>query len=346
MNNDSKEKNYPLVSVVVVTLDRWELLKRCLQSLTEQSYPSVEIIVVDNGSKSNICEMVKTEFPMAKTIRMEKNRGFAGGNNAGFRVANGKYIALLNNDAVASPEWISTLVQVAESDEKIGAVGSLIIDGNNQAILDSFGVGLALDGMSRQRMRGMPVLLTNQIEKVIAVSGCACLIRKSALEEVGYFDEIFFAYCEDTDLCLRLLWAGWNIVVCSKARVVHYYSMTGGAYSLKKIFWVERNRIWVVLKNFPVLLLLVLPFTTLWRYIVAMRLIYSSPNVLGPFFSASGTGNVIKTIFLAYVSAIAGIPATIRHRFIFRKKHRQTSYEMLKLIMHFRMPTRKILGEN
>jgi GT2 family glycosyltransferase len=340
------EKKYPLVSIVVVSLDRWELLKRCLQSLVVQSYPSIEIIVVDNGSQENLCKLIQSEFPAVKTIRLETNLGFAGGNNAGFRIAKGEYIALLNNDAVAFPDWIVSLVEVAESDEKIGAVGSLIIDGNNQAVLDSFGVGIAVDGMSRQRMRGTPVSSVNSNQQVIAISGCACLIRKSALDEVGYFDENFFAYCEDTDLCLRLLWAGWNIAVSSKAKVVHYYSMTGGAYSLKKIFWVERNRIWLAVKNFPVLLLVALPFTTLWRYIVAIGLMHSSPDVLGPFFSTSGTWNVIKTILLAYVSAIWGIPSAIKHRLIFRRKHKRNSFDMLKLIWHFRMPFRIILGKN
>jgi len=105
-------------------------------------------------------------------------------------------------------------------------------------------------------------------KEVMLFSGCACLLRMEALNEVGLFDEDFFAYCEDTDLGLRLHRSGWKIVVAPDAYVHHYYSMTGGKFSLQKIYWVERNHLWVAIKNFPWFLLTILPFVTAWRYLV------------------------------------------------------------------------------
>lgn len=212
----------PLVTIIVVTVNNINLLRNCLTSLRAQDYKPVEIIVVDNGSDEDIQGMLSCEFPDIIGIRLDKNYGFAEGNNRGIERARGKYIALINNDAVATPQWISSMVSTAESDDKIGAVASIVVDGNKPKVLDSFGVGIALDGMSRQAMRGMPVPHINQAEEVLLFSGCACLLRSEALKEVGFFDKDFFAYCEDTDLGLRLRWAGWRIVVAPDSYVHHF----------------------------------------------------------------------------------------------------------------------------
>ncbi|MCJ7615625.1 MAG: glycosyltransferase family 2 protein, partial [Desulfobacterales bacterium] len=230
----------PLVTVIVVTLNNLNLLRNCLESLYAQDYRQLEIIVVDNASDEDVQGMLAAEFPEVRTVRLDKNYGFAGGNNRGIETAQGKYIALINNDVVAAPQWISFLVATAESDADIGAVASIVIDGNQPEVLDSCGVGIALDGMSRQAMRGTPVPQLTQPKEVLLFSGCACLLRREALKEVGLFDEDFFAYCEDTDLGLRLRRAGWNIVAAPGAYVHHHYSMTSGKFSLQKIYWVER----------------------------------------------------------------------------------------------------------
>jgi len=199
--------NLPLVTAVVVTLNNLNLLRNCLTSIYAQDYGAIEIIVVDNGSEEDIRGMLAKEFPEVRIVRLDKNHGFAGGNNRGIETAQGKYVALINNDAVAAPQWISSLVATAESDPGIGATASIIIDGNRPEVLDSCGVGIALDGMSRQAMRGMPVPNPVKPEDVLLFSGCACLLKMEALNEVGLFDEDFFAYCEGCAgrLCSSLL---------------------------------------------------------------------------------------------------------------------------------------------
>lgn len=326
-----------MVSVVVVCFNGVDITRRCLESLFSQDYQSKEIIVVDNGSQEDIWGMVAEAFPKASFIRLESNHGFAGGYNRGIEVARGKYIAIINNDAVASPQWVGALVEVAEKDRETGAIASIIIDGNKPDVLDSCGVGMALDGMSRQLMRGQAPPALKAPKEVLVPSGCACLFRADALKAVGLFDESFFAYCEDTDLGLRLRWAGFKTVVAPDAQVTHYYSMTAGKYSLQKVFWVERNHLWVAVKNFPFLLLPLLPFATGWRYIVQAYAILSRSGDLNSFTGQSDFFQVAATIVKAYLSAASGMPSILRKRFLLMRKRRIGHFEMIKTIWHFKM---------
>ncbi|MGA3207382.1 MAG: glycosyltransferase family 2 protein [Syntrophales bacterium] len=329
--------NPPLVSVVVVCLNGLDITRRCLESLFSQDYQSKEIIVVDNGSQEDIRGMVAEAFPQARFIRLKSNHGFAGGYNRGIEAAHGKYVAIINNDAVASPQWVGALVEVAEKDRKTGAIASIIIDGNKPDVLDSCGVGMALDGMSRQLMRGQAPPQSKAPKEVLVPSGCACLFRADALKAVGLFDESFFAYCEDTDLGLRLRWAGFKTVVVPDAQVTHNYSMTAGKYSLQKVFWVERNHLWVAAKNFPFLLLPLLPFATVWRYIVQTYAILSRSGDLSSFTGQSDFFQVVATIVKAYLSAAYGMPSILRKRFLLMRKRRIGRFEMIKTIWHFKM---------
>jgi GT2 family glycosyltransferase len=333
----------PLVSVVVVCCNGLEITRRCLAALFDQDHDPSEIIVVDNGSQEDVQGMVTGAYPQVRFIRIERNLGFAGGYNRGIRAAHGKYIAIINNDAIASPQWLSSLIQVVEGDAKIGAVASVIADGNRPNVLDSCGVGIALDGMSRQLMRGQAPPLLTAPKEVLVPSGCACLFRADALKAVGLFDESFFAYCEDTDLGLRLRWAGFHIVVAPGAQVTHYYSMTTGKYSLQKVFWVERNHFLVAVKNFPPALLLILPFVTIWRYLVQVFAIITRSGDLVEFSAQSNFFHVVATIVKAYISAIAALPLMLRERKLFLPKREISNFQMLRLILAHRMTMIEII---
>jgi GT2 family glycosyltransferase len=341
-------ESQPLASVVVVTLNGIDILRQCLLSLLKQDYPCFEIIVVDNGSHEDIRGMIQKDFSGVSLVRLERNAGFAGGTNAGIKIAKGKYVALINNDAAASPAWLSSMVRAVEADAKIGAVGSLVVDGNNPTVLDSCGVRIALDGMSRQAMIGCAVPKFSSPMEVLAVSGCACLFRLSALEQTGLFDERFFAYCEDTDLCLRLQRMGWRIVVAPDAKVMHYYSQTAGSFSLNKIFWLERNHFWVAFKNFPLILLPAVPLVSLWRCVV---LLYAALRRLGPIravISDQGVVSLAFTILAAQIASLAGLPGIICSRMAARVRTRQPSrlsgIEMCRLIFRFRLSVYGIMA--
>ncbi len=335
--------NPPLVTVVVVTLNNMNLLRNCLRSLYAQDYGPLEIIVVDNASDEDVQGMLAEEFPKVRMLRLNKNHGFAGGNNRGIETAQGKYIALINNDAVAAPKWISFLVATAESDPEIGAVASIVIDGNQPEVLDSCGVGISLDGMSRQAMRGTPVPQLTQPKEVLLFSGCACLLKMEALKDVGLFDEDFFAYCEDTDLGLRLRRAGWNIMAAPGAYVHHYYSMTGGKFSLQKIYWVERNHLWVAIKNFPWFLLIVVPLVTAWRYLVQGYSVLRGTGELNRFAESNDLAAIVSTYLKAYINMFQKLPSMLAKRWKFRKKHRLNNINMFNLIWKFRLSISEII---
>lgn len=334
----------PLVTVIVVTLNNLNLLINCLRSLYAQDYAAMEIVVVDNGSDDDIAGMVSAEFPKVRMIRLDKNHGFAGGNNRGIEMAQGEYVALINNDAVASPTWLRSLVETAESDSKIGAVASIVIDGHRPEVLDSCGVGIGLDGMSRQAMRKMPVPELIQPQEVLLFSGCACLLRMEALIAVGLFDEDFFAYCEDTDLGLRMRRVDWKIVVAPNAYVEHYYSMTGGKFSLQKVYWVERNHFWVAVKNFPWFLLLIVPFFTAIRYLAQVYSVFKGFGELNKFTEGSGIPAIASTYFKAYVDMFVKLPAMLLKRRAFQNKQRLGNFDMFCLIWKFRLPVDEIIG--
>ena len=334
----------PLVTVIVVTINNVDLLKSCLRSLYRQDYEALEIVVVDNGSDENVQAMLAEEFQEVRWVRLDRNHGFAGGNNRGIAIARGKYAALINNDAVASPQWISALVEAAESDPRIGAVASIIIDGNRPEVLDSCGVGIALDGMSRQAMRHMPVPSLMTPKQVLLFSGCACLLRMEALKNVGLFDEDFFAYCEDTDLGMRLRRAGWKMVAAPGAYVHHFYSMTGGKFSLKKVYWVERNHFWVAVKNFPWFLLAILPLVTAYRYIVQAYFVLKSSGELHQFTEGRDFPQILMTYIKAFIGMVEKLPAMLAKRRGFRDKRRLRNIEMFNLIWRFHLPMDEIIG--
>lgn len=332
----------PLVSIVVVCFNGSEITRQCLASLYNQDYYPREIIVIDNGSQEDIQGVVMAEYPQCRFIRIDNNLGFAGGYNRGMEAAHGKYIAIINNDAVASPQWLRALVDVAEKDAKIGAAASIIIDGNRPEVLDSCGVGIALDGMSRQLMRGQTLPVLKAPKEVLVPSGCACLFRTDVLA-IGLFDESFFAYCEDTDLGLRLQWAGFKVVVAPDAWVTHYYSKTTGKYSLQKVFWVERNHIWMAVKNFPPVLLLFLPFATVWRYLVQIFAIITRSGDLIEFSAKSNLFQLAATIVKAYISALAGMPLMLQKRKSLLCKRRISNFQMLRIILAHKISMAEII---
>ncbi|MHB8910674.1 MAG: glycosyltransferase family 2 protein [Syntrophales bacterium] len=334
---------HPLVSVVVVCCNGLEITRRCLAGLSHQDYEPREIIVVDNGSEEDVQGMVTGTYPQCRFIRIDHNLGFAGGYNRGIEAANGRYIAIINNDAIASPQWLRALIEVAEKDAKIGTVASIIIDGNRPSVLDSCGVGIALDGMSRQLMRGQAPPVLSVPKGVLVASGCACLFRADALAAVGLFDESFFAYCEDTDLGLRLRWAGFKTVVAPDAQVTHYYSLTAGKHSLQKVFLVERNHFWVAAKNFPPVLFLFLPIATIWRNLVQIFALVTRSGDLVEFSAQANFFQVAATIVKAYISAMAGMPLMLRKRKLFLPKRRISNFHMLGMIWAHRMSMVEII---
>lgn len=253
-----------VVSVIIVSHNGIHLLGECLDALRAQSFRDFEVIVVDNGSTDGSVDFIREAYPEVKVIAMDKNTGFGGGNNAGIKEARGKYIALLNNDAVAHKDWLKALIEAAEnSPEGYGMWASKTLLYDRRDIIDTAGHLIYPDGLNVGRGKGETATGRYQLEEeVFFPSSAAALYLKKMLDDIGLFDEDFFAYGDDTELGLRARLAGWKCLFVPTAVAYHKSSMTAGRYSAFKFYHVERNRIWVLLKCFPVKYILMSPFYT------------------------------------------------------------------------------------
>lgn len=256
---------HPIVTVVVPTLAAGDALAECLASLERQTFSDFEVMVVDNGGR-----LTARGSGRVRVIANERNVGFGAAVNQAFRASSARYLAVLNDDATADPRWLEALLEAIDPRPDVGTCASQVrLAGQavaGKAVLDSAGMLLCGDGSSKQRGHGQPAELYARKEEALLASGSAALYRREMLEEIGLFDESFFLYCEDTDLGLRARWAGWECLYVPDARVEHRYSQSAGRASALKAYYVERNRLFVIFKNFPLADLALVPFYATARY--------------------------------------------------------------------------------
>jgi len=334
----------PLVSIVIACTNNLDITRKCLDSIFSQTYPHKEVIFVDNGSEERMGDILAKQYPDIRIIRLEQNTGFSGGYNNGMSSARGKYIAILNNDAVLESNWIESLVGPLEKDPSVGSISSIILNGFNPDIIDSVGVGIYIDGMSRQRdYKKKRVNFHNSTETLIC-SGCACMYRKETLDKIGLFDNDFFAYCEDTDLGLRLQWAGYTSLIVPETAVYHFHSMTLGKFSLFKLYLVERNHIWVFVKNFPAPFWLLYPFASLFRILFAVIFSLSGKGEPAQFFDKNTKKEIVITVLQAYFDSLKGFKKMYLRRRAIIKSRRISYYSMVRTILRYRISLPELLG--
>lgn len=313
------------VAVVIPNWDGEDVIRDCLSSLLKQEYEHT-VVVVDNGSVDSSVEIIESEFPGVTLLKQPKNLGFAGGVNVGIRYAiNEKcdFVALLNNDATADKDWLGSLVEVASANKNVGAVMSKIISSDGK-YLDGTGEVYTSWGIHYPRGRGEKA--GDQYDKdvdIFGASGGASLFKIKALQEVGLFDEDFFAYYEDVDLNWRLQLGGWRVKYAPKAEVFHKISFTGGRIKGFTVYQTLKNLPWVVWKDLPgPILVHVLP-----RFFVAY----------GSFFaSAVSRGLGLYALKGLFVS-LALWPKKLTQRFAIQKK-RKVSVKCLKSILVWDLP--------
>lgn len=337
----------PLISIIIPSYNGKHFLDECFKSLQDQTFNSFEIILVDNGSSDGSIELVKNHFSEVKIIANKENVGFAKACNQGIKLAKGKYVVVLNNDTRVNKKWLEKLVSVAEGNDSIGMCASKIVSSKNVSLIDSVGVNICFDGMSRgrgrsERDRGQ----YSEIEDVLLPSGCAALYRKEMLDEIGFFDEDFFAYCEDTDLGLRGRLAGWKAILVPSAVARHYYSGTAGGYSPLKAFLVERNHIWVVLKNFPKRLILFFPLFTFWRYLLQFYGILAHRGSSSKFVQSFSFWRLPSIIFRAYFSTLTSLPKILSDRRKIKKQQKISNKEFYLLLKKFRLNIKELVLKN
>jgi GT2 family glycosyltransferase len=302
----------------------------------------MEMILVDNASTDGSVEYIKNLFPNLHIIINRKNLGYGGGNNRGIREAKGKYIFVLNSDTEIEKDCLELLWKCIDTDQEIGVTTPKILLYDRRDIIDAAGLTIYPDGLSIGRGRLEPQEKYNQREEVFFGSGCASLLRKEMLEEIGLFDEDFFAYAEDTDLGWRARLARWKSYYVPEAVVYHHHSKKFGTYSPLKAFLVERNRIWVAWKNFPLPILYLWPFYTLWRYFYQGIGALIQRGASGRFGQESSSFLLIFILMKAYLSGLRGLPAILRKRKEVQTKKRMSNWEVFSLFKKYGIKAKEI----
>jgi GT2 family glycosyltransferase len=210
-----------LVGCVIVNWNGWRDTLPCLDALRATDYPELLIVVVDNGSTDDSVERIRSAYPEIRIVQTDKNLGFSGGNNAGIRELmrhDVKYVWLLNNDTQPQPFALHELVGTAESDYRLGAVGSVLHYTSDPGKIQAWGggwislwTGYCSHATERPRSGRRLDFLT----------AASVLVRRKALEDVGLMDDRYFLYWEDAELCFRLRRGGWRLGVASQAIVLH-----------------------------------------------------------------------------------------------------------------------------
>ncbi len=240
-----------LVDVIIVNWNGRHLLGHCLDALARSEGVEPSVTVYDNGSVDGSVDLLITRYAWVRLIRGDRNVGFAPAVNAAARATTGRYLVLLNNDTEVDPAWLAELVRAAESDPGVVLVASQMVFWSDSTVIQSAGIDIDRCGIAWDRLGGRPVVEDPGPGEIFGPSGGAALYRRAMLDEVGLFDEDFFAYLEDVDLAWRARLAGWRCLYVPNARVRHHHSATGQEGSPLKNYLLSRNKVWTVAKNYP-----------------------------------------------------------------------------------------------
>jgi GT2 family glycosyltransferase len=327
-----------LISVVVVNLDRKDLLRKCLLSLMHQRDVSLEIILVDNGSSDGSADMVQNEFPSALIIRNSTNQGFCAANNQGIEAASGPFVALLNNDAEADPLWLAELMRAIQSCADVGMAASKILVYEDPSRIDKAGHLIYFDGQNRGRGSGeLDSGQYDTMEDVLFPDGCAAMYRREMLNQIGGFDEDFFAYADDAELGLRARIAGWRCIYAPKAVVRHHRGATLGVRSMRRLHLIERNRVLLAAKLFP------------WSLLCLNGVFYLARLTAGMWAGARGKGEishfpglaekwkVALAMVRADLEAITMLPRIWRKRRLISAHRKLSTIEIFRLLWKHRI---------
>ncbi len=283
-----------------------EHLAPCLSALAAQQVVDAETILVDNGSTDGTADFVRACFPWVRLVALDRNHGFAGGNNAGAREAGGRYLAFLNNDTIAEPSWLRALLAGLDEPRGIALATSKIVYMHDPTIVDSAGDGMTRSGGAFKRHHGAPAGDVSESREVFAACGAAFIIARGVFEEIGGFDEDFFLSHEDVDLSYRARLRGYRCRYVADSVVRHRGSSSIGRSSRLSVFHGQRNLEWVYMQNTPrEILLRTLPGHLLYNAVAGVH--FARRGQLGAFL-------------LAKAAALAGLPRALRKRWRIQRR--------------------------
>ncbi len=330
----------PLVTVIIPTLAADARLLECLEALGRQSLCGFEIIVVDNSAEGRAR---RATLPAeVRILESGRNAGYGAAVNRGVQASRAPFVAVLNDDAAPHPEWLESLVTAIQARPDAGMCASQVrLHGEKR--LDSAAMLVARDGSSKQRGHGRLPEDFPACEEALFPSGSAALYRRAMLDEIGLFDESFFLYCEDTDLGLRARWAGWKCLYVPQAVVEHHYSHSAGGASRLKAYFVERNRLFVAVKNFPAGMLACVPFVSASRYLWHVWYTLQGQGAAARFRAEGHAGpRMAWYVMRAHLALLAAAGRLWRDRRGIRRRARITPRVFRHLIEGHSISARKV----
>ncbi|KON31407.1 hypothetical protein AC478_02855 [miscellaneous Crenarchaeota group-1 archaeon SG8-32-3] len=308
---NSSLTTYPLISVIIVNFNGERFIEDCLASVLKTNYPNFEIVVVDNNSKDKSTKILKgfSVNPRVKIVSLNQNLHFAGGNNVGINCSKGKYLVFLNNDTIVSPNWLVELRRSFDLSDDIYAVQCLLLKPNGKGI-DSIGGTIDYCG------KPIPVnYLWSQNEtsarehRLFYGCGAALAVRKTVLNDVGFFDPDLPT--DEIDFCWRINLSGGKIIVAPRAVVYHFRSGAfGRKIDKKRVFFGDIGATSAILQNFE-----------LWNIFAAL------PYVVAIFVTAVGYDLFVRRrLDLTVFRLKACIHVLKNLRKIFRKRSNAQRY--------------------
>lgn len=267
------------VSVIIVNRNGHKVLKECLESLLPCQ--TKEIIVVDNASADrSLTYLAQLKEPCIKVIKNKNNNGYAEANNQGYELATGSYVLFLNNDTIVNKDFLAPLVDALKQDTKLAAIQPLILfpDGT----IDSVGSFLTPTGFLYHKAHRQPPIKKNTKDaKVYSMKGACMLWKKSVLDEIGVFDESYFAYFEETDLCNRAIKAGYHVRFTGKSSIIHLGGFTSNTMNQGFIqYYNTKNRLFTYFRHLPSKVAWnILPFHILLTQALICKTILNHPSV-------------------------------------------------------------------
>lgn len=312
------------VSVIILNWNGKHLIGDCLESVKKQTYPEIEIIVIDNGSTDGSVAYMQKNFSDTLLITNEENLGFAKAMNMGFKQAKGSYLLPLNNDVKLEPTFVEEMVSAA-AEPSVGLVSGKLIKagGFHGEVIDSAGHVLYKNRLPRNRGVGLHISQFNEEEYVFGACGAAPLYKREMLEDISiegeFYDENFFSFLEDVDLDWRAQLRGWKCKYTPKAVAYHWR----GGTAVRRSSIIEKhnykNRYLLMIKNDnPLFFLKNLPQILFTDFIKSVALLFRSPAAL--------TG---------WLSVIRMLPSTIKKRQYIQKNRKISPGEIEQMLKKF-----------
>jgi len=259
------------VDVIILNYNGEYFLRPCLTALKAQTYQDFEIILVDNASTDGSLYLLKTEFPEVRVLALPENLGFCAGNNRGIQATSGEYVALLNNDTEVTPGWLEALVNALDRNPEVGFCASLMIRISDRKTIDSAGIIFFTHGVGAKRGSGESAGNYIRQERVFGACAGAAIYRRNMLQEIGFFDESFFAFDEDIDLSFRAQLRGYKCQYVPEAVVFHHVGGSFNRFFKNNIKCIRRNMLETLLKN--------MPFSLLFKYSPQILLYYVAGDI-------------------------------------------------------------------